>query len=41
MKIEIVYDPAKQPLVNRVAAAAKPAATSTVAAAGGGGAPAR
>lgn len=35
MKIEIVFDPAKQPLVNRVAA---PAATSsTVAAAGGGG----
>jgi len=37
MKIEIVYDPAKQPLVNRVAAP-KAAATSTVAAAGGSGA---
>ena len=37
MKIEIVYDPAKQPLVNRVAAP-KAAPTSTVAAAGGSGA---
>ncbi|KIM27997.1 hypothetical protein M408DRAFT_24036 [Serendipita vermifera MAFF 305830] len=36
MKIEIVYDPAKQPLVNRVAAP-KAAPASTVAAAGGSG----
>lgn len=28
MKIEIVFDPAKQPLVNRVAAAAKPVAAA-------------
>jgi len=41
MKIEIVFDPAKQPLVNRVAApkggAKTGPAASTVAAAGGGG----
>jgi hypothetical protein len=41
MKIEIVFDPAKQPLVNRVAAPKAAAAPSTVAAAGGAGAPAR
>jgi len=37
MKIEIVYDPAKQPLVNRVAAPKAAPVASTVAAAGGGG----
>jgi hypothetical protein len=37
MKIEIVYDPAKQPLVNRVAAPKAAPAASTVAAAGGSG----
>ncbi|KAG8818737.1 hypothetical protein FRC17_010723 [Serendipita sp. 399] len=37
MKIEIVVDPAKQPLASRVAAAAPAPAASTVAAAGSGG----
>ncbi|KAG8822730.1 hypothetical protein FRC19_005348 [Serendipita sp. 401] len=37
MKIEIVVDPAKQPLANRVAAAAPAPASATVAAAGSGG----